>query len=899
MLEHFYNFHRRRGQGGPDLYEDYCRILEEGNDPNEDWRNESRSSPLFSAVLDHDLQQVELFLRHGAQIEKHNRRGLTALQQAVLLSHEDTVQKFLDQGTDLEAPVESEYLFGGTVLHLAASEGSTTIVEMLLRYGANPYSKSAVGWKPLDTAILDRQETLVDILWHSMPTAIANPSPESNHAVETVNDGKTLANHLIENGVKDTTPAHLKLYLGCLEQSPHANDGASINSRLICEEVEDILLAIAGLSKTLTWQRKHCLHCQRFQEQSSHTLFAIFDHAPDFAALKQSAEDGCGICQLLVHAVEDRWCLLRQVSGEWIQRFGIAPEVRLLLQHKTGPRPDLYGYHRLIVVCGEKIAFIDLNHVQKHLNSAVSETPPLDIESSGSERSLAVSKAWFQRCLEEHPTCCRDDGLGDLPSRVIDVGDDSHKPFVYCSENERLPYAALSYCWGSTTSVRSLTSNIAEHQRSLSLEDLPKTMADAIIITRKFGIRYLWIDALCILQDSKEDFNHEVDNMRSIYAHATFTIAATDAASCYDGCFKERKWASTVMTPLDIRLPGGLHEKRSGIHCRMKNTHTSVLNRIMAMSRHRFDKQKEGPVLNSRGWALQEGLLSRRVLRCGRDELSWTCLEGDCSESIPAEEDSRIRHQWQNVVKRALVTGIKNYGNLNAVDTDSIFGHWLSIVENYTCRRLSEPSDKLIAVEGVQRSIGLLIEEEPIVGIWKGRFFPPSLLWVVAMGDNGGSGASIQCPSWSWASVPYPVTYLKPSRELMVYLPEILSWDVRVDSKLNAINGFVTIRCELLREGKLKVKIGGAVQSALYYDKRDDFSERATSTDDWFMLVGVTRYAKPKNPKNEGYGYEKYTVLLRLKQLAPDEMDFQRIGVAKAHGEFWPGRGASKVIRLF
>jgi hypothetical protein len=114
----------------------------------------------------------------------------------------------------------------------------------------------------------------------------------------------------------------------------------------------------------------------------------------------------------------------------------------------------------------------------------------------------------MDECLDKHKQCPgREEPL--LPARIIDIGShDDNSMIALCitKVNDHAHYAALSYCWGVSQQVTSTTStNLLDRVRGIEFQILPKTVQDAIITTRKLKLRFLWIDALCILQDSEED----------------------------------------------------------------------------------------------------------------------------------------------------------------------------------------------------------------------------------------------------------------------------------------------------------------------------------------------------------------------------------------------------------
>jgi hypothetical protein len=135
-----------------------------------------------------------------------------------------------------------------------------------------------------------------------------------------------------------------------------------------------------------------------------------------------------------------------------------------------------------------------------------------------------------------------------LPSRVIDV----EKMCLHETEGrETGTYVALSYCWGGDQKVKTTEENITSKKISIELKTLPRTLQDAIQVCRQLEIRYLWINALCIIQDSKDDKARELSQMALIYNRATLIVSASRAKSVYDGFLDDIKVnpAEAVMLP--------------------------------------------------------------------------------------------------------------------------------------------------------------------------------------------------------------------------------------------------------------------------------------------------------------------------------------------------------------
>ncbi|KAK4222339.1 heterokaryon incompatibility protein-domain-containing protein [Podospora fimiseda] len=165
---------------------------------------------------------------------------------------------------------------------------------------------------------------------------------------------------------------------------------------------------------------------------------------------------------------------------------------------------------------------------------------------------LNDSLTWINACLEdcishhehEPKPFSQDSGRRWLPTRLIEIDDDMNLRLVYGRDLiTQLPgdapvprYTALSYCWGNeqdaARQLRSTTDTENLHMSGFSITQLPKVLQDAVNVTRTLSIRYIWIDALCILQDSAGDWDKESTQMAAIYGSAYLTICSL-TASCH------------------------------------------------------------------------------------------------------------------------------------------------------------------------------------------------------------------------------------------------------------------------------------------------------------------------------------------------------------------------------
>ena len=212
------------------------------------------------------------------------------------------------------------------------------------------------------------------------------------------------------------------------------------------------------------------------------------------------------------------------------------------------------------------------------IGSAVEVSPRSD-----SEDCLNLAISWLRDCLFKHPSCGSFDTVS-LPTRVIAVGTEGEEPYLTDSNGQRGAYVALSYCWGDPQQHTPLktTDEIYNshkqcircpmHWQSMVLvfalprltpeneyhasawdSDMPKTLQDAVILCRRLEVEYLWIDALCIIQDNPNDWAREASKMCDVYSNAILTIAADSAEGSSDVIFANQKFGAVKLLYLDGR----------------------------------------------------------------------------------------------------------------------------------------------------------------------------------------------------------------------------------------------------------------------------------------------------------------------------------------------------------
>jgi hypothetical protein len=200
------------------------------------------------------------------------------------------------------------------------------------------------------------------------------------------------------------------------------------------------------------------------------------------------------------------------------------------------------------------------------------------------------ANAWFSECTEKHESCPAYDEV-TLPTRVLDTMTDAGTPGLRLYETHGMKgyYATLSYCWGADQPLKLTSARLADYNKNIMEETLPQSIRDAVYITRCLRLRYLWIDAYCISQDSEEDKELEIGQMGSIYKNSHLTIEGSGSPSSETGFLglreKSRVW------PLPLRLPSGIRGTLFLKHWQYDTTTTGV------------------EPIATRAWTMQENML--------------------------------------------------------------------------------------------------------------------------------------------------------------------------------------------------------------------------------------------------------------------------------------------------
>jgi hypothetical protein len=270
-----------------------------------------------------------------------------------------------------------------------------------------------------------------------------------------------------------------------------------------------------------------------------------------------------------------------------------------------------------------------------HLNSPV-------IDPTSTTRLIT---AWLEDCRSGHKACTRTISGGviseynnpALPSQVLDLGHRHTSRYITLLKTNGMhgQYCALSHCWGPLDKRPIVTTRytLGEYARGIEIKKLPKTYHDAVTVTRGIGVRYLWIDSLCIVQDDADEWEKESGKMGKIYERAILTIAASGAQDSTRGCFISKSHE----LPFEAIPYFSDSWDISGSGC-------FYLHQV-------FDTSPSWTPLQRRGWAFQEWRLSRRIVHSTEGGVSWKCRELEINE-YDDPMDMQQYPEWDSLLQR-------------------------------------------------------------------------------------------------------------------------------------------------------------------------------------------------------------------------------------------------------
>ncbi|KAG8168216.1 hypothetical protein KVR01_003905 [Diaporthe batatas] len=523
-----------------------------------------------------------------------------------------------------------------------------------------------------------------------------------------------------------------------------------------------------------------CALCE--QSLSSKVLVddTLFHH--DYRTFRQSVESKCYICSHV-------WSSLTEEQKETTMRptfDGIDYDVSLrtsygerqgrilaTIDFKHGD--DLFDCEDYNEVGGKHMAdagrFAILNpHIYP-----VREVPVLAARTNHPSCWSTVSK-WIEDCCSKHGNCRVPQEGSWLPTRLVDLLR-YDKGRIRVVNSSRLPrrkgisYVALSHCWGRKPFLVMRNKNRKKFKKGVPVSSLASNFQEAIAVARQLGFRYIWIDSLCIIQGSEQDWRREAPTMNQVYRNAFLTIGAMASSDAHGGLFRRR----------DPEMMGST--------ITINTEEDGVMTCLLVKSDIWESHVKEAP-LSQRAWVVQERMLAPRSLYFCEGQLFWECREQHACELLPNGVPTQFISELKDptavdtVPIKAFVRAVElanahgTYAYRVADDDipwenvqhEDPYMVWNDVVESYARCALTNPSDKLVAISGVVKDFAKAIDDEYLAGLWR-RDFINGLLWMATPESRGKDdfipavrSEVYRAPSWSWASLDAPTMRMPRTR---------------------------------------------------------------------------------------------------------------------------------------
>lgn len=370
-----------------------------------------------------------------------------------------------------------------------------------------------------------------------------------------------------------------------------------------------------------------------------------------------------------------------------------------------------------------------------------------------------ILSSWLKCCITQHTLCASSLSLPNIPNRVIDVTS-LYELFLLESKGRKADYVALSYCWGTPRRPEMMLfgpgskgkkgepdpePNLEAHKSRIVFSDMPKTLQDAVIITRGLGFKYLWIDSLCIVQGDDMEWRKENLTLGDVYSRAILVIAASCADSMDAGFLNHPRTGN--------QGPTGAEENMA------QNCEPACLRPLTL---------KDEP-LNRRAWALSEAALSNRIVHFTSNGMIWECNE------LRRHERGQFQLVDQNDADSFRM--LRETDTAQECSITDLYSKWKTFVEHFTQRTInSTPKERdkdhrrMLAIARVAKRFSEVCwqlfhrEESYVAGLWEGDL-RMSMVWSVEKGLL--EEASVEwrrpvthmAPTWSWASIEGTVSF--------------------------------------------------------------------------------------------------------------------------------------------
>ncbi|KAI1115543.1 hypothetical protein F5Y14DRAFT_449898 [Nemania sp. NC0429] len=336
-------------------------------------------------------------------------------------------------------------------------------------------------------------------------------------------------------------------------------------------------------------------------------------------------------------------------------------------------------------------------------------------------------------CRQSHDKCRAD--KASRPSRLLDLRSDGFIDTVRLVtptqvEGPPVDFAFLSAAWGPAPAFRLTAQSWAEAVKGIMLEELPRTIRDAVHVTRSLGLQYLWVDSLCIFQDSTEDWKLEVSMIPSYLSGSAITLAASSSSSLSDG------FLSPIETRPSFVFPMNNIENSSDLEIFLRPALPSAWDSL------------HGDPLMKRLWCLPEMILSPRVIHFGFSRLVWGCATTTNAD----DSETDTLPMWREHLKldRPLIS--ETITRMSAV-----YEMWHTIISYASRLRTTFIRDRLPALSGLaSMTASKLGTDIYLAGLWQ-KNLVRDLLW--RRESDPLRRLDTPYPSWTWAAYSGSITF--------------------------------------------------------------------------------------------------------------------------------------------
>lgn len=472
---------------------------------------------------------------------------------------------------------------------------------------------------------------------------------------------------------------------------------------------------------------------------------ALFDHdvtnlqlKPIFVKDAEKVEDTCQFCSLLLREARRltrSGRVIRQVDGQplafnferktqtGVSEHGITEFTgTVILKVDLRPVPTPEDIEIKFNICP-----IFTDRGDDHLQCAqFVSTDSID---------LGLCSKWLRDCEMRHLPYCRDLGqeVDKLPLpqefRLVDTIDECIIPAP-----QSCRYIALSYVWGQAAILKLSEDNAEKFERPGSLKqhmaDLSKTVQDAIHVVRSMGERYLWVDRLCIIQDSPRK-DEQIAKMDSIYGAAVLTIVAAYGSDAN----------------------AGLRGVRTGSR-NFSQSAATIWHDLTLVAAAPSPGDITESIWATRGWTYQEQLLSQRLLVFTTEgQAVWQCASShlleDTSSIIKARPVMRLRQLREGLRFNERQPAPNPTLSPLPLHRPDAITEYVAVVQGYTKRRFTFEDDVLAAFQGFGSILQRHLNSRFLAGLPE-AYLDQALLWIPSIRQKRREGNEKYLPSWSW-----------------------------------------------------------------------------------------------------------------------------------------------------